>query len=339
MTMIEIDGSFGEGGGQILRTSLALSLITGEPFRITRIRAGRKKPGLLRQHLTCVLAAARVGSARVDGAVAGSQELVFEPQALHGGHYELAIGTAGSTTLVLQTILLPLLVASEPSTVVLEGGTHNPAAPSFDFLVRSFLPLVARMGARVDAELQRPGFAPAGGGRVVFDIHPVQKLGPLELTERGSAVSMRARAIVANLPFDIARREADVIGAKTGWSDVRGETIRGAVGPGNVVTLEVVSEQVTEVVTAFGRRGVRAEAVAAEAADEMQRYLDSNAAVGEHLADQLLLPMAIGGGGVFTAVRATPHTTTNAAVLAKFLPARVHFEEEGARCRIAVVPE
>jgi RNA 3'-terminal phosphate cyclase (ATP) len=336
--MIDIDGSFGEGGGQILRTSLALSLITGAPFRITRIRAGRKKPGLLRQHLTSVLAAARVGSAHVAGADAGSQELTFVPQSLHGGHYELAIGTAGSTTLVLQTILVPLLVASEPSTVVLEGGTHNPGAPSFDFLTRSFLPLVARMGAQVDATLERPGFAPAGGGKIVVTIQPARKLGALELLERGNVLGRRARAVVANLAFDIARREADVISEKTGWTDVRSETIRGALGPGNVVTLEVVSEQVTEVVTAFGRRGVPAEEVAASAVDEIQRYLDSNAAVGEHLADQLLLPMAVGGGGAFTTVHATPHTTTNAEVIAKFLPGRVQFRDEAGCCRIAVVP-
>ena len=336
--MIDIDGSFGEGGGQILRTSLALSLITGEPFRITRIRAGRKKPGLLRQHLTCVLAAARIGSAHVDGAEAGSQELTFVPQTLHGGHYEFAIGTAGSTTLVLQTILVPLLIAGEPSTVVLEGGTHNPAAPSFDFLTRSFLPLIARMGAQVEAKLERPGFAPAGGGRIVVAIQPARKLGALELLARGAVLEQRARAVVANLPFDIARREADVIIAKTGWADVRGETIRGAVGPGNVVTLEVVSEHATEVVTAFGRRGVRAEAVAAEAVDEMQRYLASSAAAGEHLADQLLLPMAVGGGGAFTTVRATPHTTTNAEVIAKFLPVKVRFSEEAGGCRIDVTP-
>lgn len=336
--MIEIDGSFGEGGGQILRTSLALSLVTGEPFRISRIRAGRRKPGLLRQHLTSVLAAARVGNARVDGATAGAQELTFEPQGLQGGHYEFAIGTAGSTTLVLQTILVPLLVAGEPSTVVLEGGTHNPSAPSFDFLTRSFLPLLARMGANVGAVLERPGFAPAGGGRVVFTIAPVRKLGSLDLVERGDVLSTRGCASVANLSFDIARREVDVIGAKTGWTNVRAETIGGAFGPGNVVTLDVACERVTEVVTAFGVRGVRAEAVAAQAVEEMQRYVNSGAAAGEHLADQLLLPMAVGGGGEVTTVRATPHATTNAEVIAKFLPARVHFQNEERRCRIAVVP-
>lgn len=326
--MIHIDGFFGEGGGQILRTSLALSLITGEPFRITRIRAGRKSPGLLRQHLTSVMAATRVGSARVEGAAPGSQELTFEPQTLNGGHYEFAIGTAGSTTLVLQTILVPLLVAREPSTVVLEGGTHNPAAPSFDFLTRSFLPIVARMGARVEATLERPGFFPAGGGRIVVAIEPASKLGTLELLERGAIVAKHARAVVANLPYDIARREIAVMAERTGWPEhsLQAHTITGSIGPGNVVTIDIESEYVTEVVTAFGKRGVRAEDVAAHAVDEMQRYLDSNAAVGEHLADQLLLPMAVGGGGAFTTVHATPHTTTNAEVIAKFLGTRIVVE-------------
>ena len=338
--MIQIDGSFGEGGGQILRTSLALSLITGEPFRITRIRARRKSPGLLRQHLTSVMAAARVGSARVDGAAAGSQELTFEPQTLQGGHYEFAIGSAGSTTLVLQTILVPLLVAAEPSTVVLEGGTHNPAAPSFDFLTKAFLPLVARMGARVDATLERPGFAPAGGGKIVVAIEPARTLGALELLERGEVIAKRARAVVANLPYDIARREIAVIAEKTGWpaESLQAHTVTGSIGPGNVVTLEAESEHVTEVVTAFGRRGVRGEDVAAGAVDEMQRYLASNAAVGEHLADQLLLPMAIGGGGAFTTVRPTEHATTNAEVIAKFLDARVTFANDGTCFRVDVMP-
>jgi RNA 3'-terminal phosphate cyclase (ATP) len=334
--MIPIDGSFGEGGGQILRTSLALSLITCKPFRITRIRARRKSPGLLRQHLTSVMAAARVGSARVEGAFEGSQELAFEPQTLNGGHFEFAIGTAGSTTLVLQTILVPLLVAKEPSTVVLEGGTHNPASPSFDFLSRSFLPLIERMGARVEATLERPGFFPAGGGKIAVTIAPAQKLGALELLDRGEVRATRGRAIVANLPDDIARREIAVIAEKTAWRDLRAETIRGSIGPGNVVTLDAMCEHVTEVVTAFGKRGVRAEEVASSAVDEMQRYRQSSAAVGEHLADQLLLPMSVGEGGSFTTTHITEHTRTNAEVIAKFLDVRVAFDDENTRCLVKV---
>src|SRR5262245_2007058 len=160
---ITIDGSAGEGGGQILRTALALSLVTARPFRIERIRAGRPKPGLLRQHLTAVQAAAKVGAARISGAEVGSLELTFEPTGLRGGAYDFAVGTAGSATLVLQTLLPALLRAREPSQLTIEGGTHNPYAPPFDFLARTFLPVLRRMGAAIEARLEAPGFYPAGG--------------------------------------------------------------------------------------------------------------------------------------------------------------------------------
>jgi len=336
--MLEIDGSFGEGGGQILRTSLALSLITRQPFRITHIRAGRKNPGMMRQHLTSVLAAAEVGGAEIDGAITGSQELTFRPRALKGGHYKFAIGTAGSTTLVLQTILVPLLMAPERSVIELEGGTHNSAAPSFDFLARSFLPLLARMGANVDAKLERPGFYPAGGGRIVVTIEPAAQLAPLELIERGAIIARQALAVVANLPHDIARREIAIVAEKTGWSEetLLAHTIRGSIGPGNALTIEVKCEHVTEVVTGFGQRGVRAEDVASRAVDEMQRYLDSTGAVGEHLADQLLLPMAAGSGGAFTTLEPTLHTRTNAEVIRKFGAAEVCIDEEAGRFRVSI---
>ncbi len=162
--VIVIDGSHGEGGGQVLRTSLALSLLTGKAFRIENIRATRKTPGLLRQHLTAVNAAATVGDAAVEGATLGSSTLTFVPKATRGGEYSFAIGTAGSTMLVLQTVLLPLALTEGTSLVELEGGTHNPAAPPFDFIDRAFLPLMRRMGADVGLGLLRAGVDPAGGG-------------------------------------------------------------------------------------------------------------------------------------------------------------------------------
>lgn len=317
--MLEIDGSFGEGGGQILRTSLALSLITQTPIRIDRIRAKRKVPGLARQHLTSVLAAARIGNAFVEGAAVGSQEITFRPQPVQGGHYTFAIGTAGSTTLVLQTILVPLLLAEHASTIELEGGTHNSGAPSFDFLTRSFLPQLARMGAHVDARLERYGFYPAGGGKIVVRIDPAQ-LGSLTLMERGRVVAQRANAIVANLPLAIAQRELAVIG----W-DGEAQSVS-SNGPGNAVMLDIACEHVTEVVTGFGQRGVRAEHVASRALEEAERYLASGAPVGEHLADQLLLPMAVGGGGTFTTCEPSLHTTTNAEVIRRFGVADVRID-------------
>ncbi len=336
--MIVIDGSFGEGGGQILRSSLALSLVTGKPFRLERIRAGRKSPGLLRQHLTSVLAAAEVGGAHVEGAELRSQQLTFIPGALRGGKFSFAIGTAGSTTLVLQTILVPLLVAPEPSVIELEGGTHNVAAPSYDFLKRSFLPLIARMGARVEVELVRPGFYPAGGGRIVVSIEPARQLARLELLERGAVVARHARAVVANLPYDIARREIAVVAELLGWPEesLQAHTVTKSIGPGNVLTIELACENVSEVATGFGERGVRAEDVARHAVEELQRYERSNAAVGCHLADQLLLPMAVGSGGAFTTLEPSSHTTTNAEVIRRFLDVNVTFEQHAAAWRVAV---
>src|SRR5262245_60443308 len=171
-----IDGSQGEGGGQILRTALALSLVTGAPFRVEKIRAGRQKPGLLRQHLTAVTAAVEIGGAAVEGATLGSRELSFRPGSVRPGAYRFAVGTAGSAALVLQTVLPALLTATGPSTVVVEGGTHNPHAPPFDFLALAFLPLLARMGARAQATLDRPGFYPAGGGQLTVEITPAPAL-------------------------------------------------------------------------------------------------------------------------------------------------------------------
>src|SRR5438034_4921677 len=197
--LIEIDGSFGEGGGQILRTSLALSLVTDQAFRIRNIRAARKKPGLLRQHLTAVNAAAEIGQAKVEGASLASGELTFRPCSVAASSYHFAVGSAGSATLVLQTILPALIVASGPSTVVLEGGTHNPHAPPFDFLQKAFLPELNRMGPMIAATLERPGFYPAGGGKFTLTIKPVPQLSPIQVLERGEIQCCRATAIVAGL--------------------------------------------------------------------------------------------------------------------------------------------
>ena len=232
--MLTIDGSSGEGGGQILRTALALSLVTQQPFRIQNIRAGRQKPGLLRQHLTAVEAAVQVGDAGVDGATLGSKELVFRPAKVRAGEYRFAVGTAGSATLVLQTVLPALIVGPEPSRLTLEGGTHNPHAPPFDFLDRTFLPLLNRMGPQLSASLDRAGFYPAGGGRISVEVNPVEKLQPLVLRERGESKSRSARAIYSNLSPAVANRELKVVSEKLGWSR---ESLHAAQvesnGPGN----------------------------------------------------------------------------------------------------------
>lgn len=329
--MLEIDGSQGEGGGQILRTSLTLALVTGQPVTLTRIRAGRKKPGLLRQHLTAAEAAARIGGTSLGGAKLGSTELRFEPRTLAGGHYHFAIGTAGSTMLVLQTILPALLCADRPSVVELEGGTHNPMSPPFDFVDRVYLPVLRRMGARVTMTLLRPGFFPAGGGRVRVEIDPTGPLVPLELLERGPLRARRALARVAQLPDHVAERELRVVQQRLGWraDELRSERCNTAHGAGNVLTLELEYEHVTELVTGFGEVRRRAEQVATEAVAELERYLEHDAPVGPHLADQLLVPFALAGGGVFRTAPLSLHTTTNLAVLQRFVPLEARVIDEG----------
>jgi RNA 3'-terminal phosphate cyclase (ATP) len=323
-TIVRIDGSSGEGGGQILRSSLSLSLVTGRPFRIENIRANRQKPGLLRQHLTAVQAAAEVGSAEVEGASLASKALTFVPGKIRAGDFRFAIGTAGSGTLVLQTILPALITAGGPSRVEIEGGTHNAAAPPFEFLQRSFIPLVERMGPKVKLALDRYGFYPAGGGRFVVEITPTDVLKPINLEERGEIATKRATALVANLPYHIARRELDTVAKLLNWDSesLRCEDTKNSVSPGNLVMIEVQSSNVTEIFTSFGKLGVSAEDVAKDAAEQARAYLHSTAAVGEHLADQLLLPLAIAGGGSFSAVRLNMHAKTNMEVIRQFLPVR-----------------
>lgn len=326
---ITIDGSFGEGGGQILRTSIALSLVTGKAFRIENIRAGRKKPGLLRQHLTAVQAAAAISNARVSGAELNSSALRFEPSALRGGDYKLAVGTAGSATLVFQTILPALLFAPERSQLTLEGGTHNPSAPPFDFLAHTFVPVLRRMGASVQVRLEAYGFYPAGGGRFVADVEPSAGLGDLALVERASTC-VQAKALVASLPATIGKRELSVVRERFGLDRTmcRVQEVDSSVGPGNALMIAIESEAVVEIVTGFGVKGVSAEKVAADACDEAARYLTTNAPVGIHLADQLLIPMALGRGGSFRTLTPTSHTTTNVEVIRRFLDVPIALEQE-----------
>jgi RNA 3'-terminal phosphate cyclase (ATP) len=322
--IITIDGSEGEGGGQILRSSLALSLVTGQPFRMINIRAGRKKPGLLRQHLTAVQAATEVGDAVTDGAQISSQELVFRPERIRGGQYRFAIGTAGSTTLVLQTVLPALILASEPSTLFIEGGTHNPLAPPFDFLQRTFIPQLARFGPKVEATLLRPGFFPAGGGKLSFEITPVEKLTPADLLERGADVGRRVVAQIAALPPSIAERAFEQVLKRMKWDRSVCEVVEHsqAFGPGFALTAEVASENVVEVFSGFGERGTRVEQIADNVVDQVRDYLTNGAPVDEYLADQLLLPMALAGGGAFRAVCLSRHARTNIDVIQRFLPCR-----------------
>jgi RNA 3'-terminal phosphate cyclase (ATP) len=336
--MIKIDGALGEGGGQILRSALSLSMATGKPFAIDKIRAGRKKPGLMRQHLAAVRAATEICGAQTQGAEVGSTALSFEPGPVRAGDYVFNIGSAGSTSLVLQTVLVPLALAGAPSHVTIQGGTNNLAAPPFEFVDRAFLPPLRRMGFVVEATLTRPGYYPAGGGEIVVTIGAAQEKRVLHLTERGALVARKGEAIVSNLSYLIAQREITRLRAALGWPDdcLQAITETRATGPGNIIVVTIVHEHVTEVCVAFGRIGASAEAVASECAEEANAYLDGAHPVGTHLADQLLLPMALGSGGVFVTGAPSQHFLTNVAVIEAFLGDKIRLTESDGCCRVDV---
>jgi RNA 3'-terminal phosphate cyclase (ATP) len=339
--MLTIDGSQGEGGGQILRTALALSLITGKAFNLANIRAKRPKPGLMRQHLACVQAAVAVGGGAahcqaLDAASApvqvGSTTLTFTPGPVQGGAFEFAVGSAGSCMLVLQTVLWPLALAAQPSTLMLRGGTHNPMAPSFTFL-QHMAPTFSGAGQPLyTLELLRHGFYPAGGGEVKVQIQPTAPngLGAIHLMERGALVNAFAECLHAGIPQGVAERELGVLQRALGWDNtptntqLRNRALRANEGPGNVLQVVLQYEHITEVLTAFGSRGVSAEAVAREVLRETKAYLAHSAPVGEHLADQLMIPMALaamrGHEGQYRATVWSEHARTNAQVIAQFLP-------------------
>ncbi len=332
--MIELDGT--EGGGQILRSALSLSMISGRPFRIGNIRGRRARPGLMRQHLTAVRAAAEVCAARTEGAELGSRTLSFRPGAIRGGDFRFAVGSAGSATLVLQTVLPALLRAPEPSRLSIVGGTHNPLAPPADFIERAWLPLLRRMGARVEFKLLRHGFMPAGGGELEAGVQPGD-LQPLHLPEAGEERSRAARSLFAGIPGHVGERELERVRRKDGWHDAELHMVRlpEDQGPGNALLLEVECAHLREVFCGFGQPRLSAERVAEQALRDAEDWLKSGAAVSGYLADQLLLPMALSGGGSFTTPRMTDHLQSNARVIECFLPVRIR-SESLARNRLGI---
>lgn len=340
--MLHIEGHRGEGGGQILRTSLSLSLITGQPFRMTSIRAGRSKPGLMRQHLTAVLAAAEVGNATVDGASIGSTELIFRPSTVRGGDYRFAVGTAGSTSLIFQTLLPALLRAQTPSHLHLEGGTHNPMAPSFDFIERVFLRQLRRIGVDIQANLQQWGFYPAGGGQLSFQISPWVNPEPFTLLERGDLQAIWAiAALTTGLPFTIVDRELTIVRQGLGLraEDGRPLMIRNSRSPGNVLMIGIEHQLIEELVVVLGEKGKNAEVIAKTAVDEVHSYLAHGAPVGEHLADQLLLPLAIGRGGVYRTGTPSQHTLSQIETIRRFLEVKIRCDAVNKQSwEIEVIP-
>jgi RNA 3'-terminal phosphate cyclase (ATP) len=332
MKPIQLDGA--AGGGQILRTALTLAMVTGQPFRITNIRAKRRKPGLMRQHLTCVKAACEVSGGTADGAEIGSTELVFRSGKLRGSSYHFAIGTAGSTTLLLQTLLPALLHADGPSTLRLEGGTHNPLAPPFEFIDRVFLPMLRHMGAKTGVSLIQSGFAPAGGGILECIIQPGATFLPLELHDPGPLTGLTLRVPIRNLNHAIGDRILDAALQQLACEDAAVEPREPGPGRGVCCLYEARFEHTAELTSSFGETNVTAEKVGRRAGKCLRDFIGSGAAVGRHLADQLLLPLALAGGGSFTTLAPDDHVPTNTAVIEKFLPVKFTIEEADRGKRI-----
>lgn len=327
---LSIDGSLGEGGGQVLRTSLTLALITGRSFILNNIRQRRAKPGLMAQHLKAVEAAREVGKAKVEGARLGSQSLVFEPTGLHSGEFHFDIGTAGSTSLVLQTILPPLSFAAASSTVTLIGGTHVPWSPCFHYLEMHWLHYMRRIGFDIRLELGAAGFYPRGGGRVVAMVRPASRISPLCLTNRGPLKRIRGISAVANLDLRIAERQK--VQAIKSLGDVAGQVefeILSLSSPskGTLLLLLAEFENFQCCFYGLGALGKPAERVADEAVNELLNLLATDGAIDHYLSDQLLLPLALATGvSEIRTSKVTQHLTTNAAIVEMFIPVSIEIE-------------
>jgi len=329
-----IDGAHGEGGGQILRSALSLSAITGRPVRIEKLRANRKKPGLAAQHLTSVRAAAMLCDAEVKGAELGSQTLQFIPRKpVRAGDYLLDVaqaregGSAGAVMLVLQTLLPPLALARGVSTVILRGGTHVDMSPSYDYVHDVWLPTLARMGVRAELSLVRSGWYPVGRGEVRLRIDGAEKLLPLRLEHRGPLRAVTGRALAANLPAHICERMAaharDLLEQAGMAAEIEAVVMKAAC-PGAGLYLTAHYENSLAGFGAQGKRGKPAEQVAEEACFALLQHYRSGAALEQHLADQLILPAALcRGESVFGIERISPHLVTNAWVVERFGLARI----------------
>lgn len=329
---LAIDGSLGEGGGQVLRSSLALALITGKSFAMRNIRQRRAKPGLMAQHLKAVEAASAVGMARVEGAQLRSQDLIFEPTGIRSGEFHFDIGTAGSTSLVLQTILLPLSFAEARSTVTLIGGTHVPWSPCFHYLDLHWMHYLRQIGLRGQLELETAGFYPRGGGRVRAVVHPCSTLAPLHVTDRGPLKRIRGISAVANLDVAVAERQRNrALERLRGVSEsIEIEILRlSAPSRGTFLLLLAEFEKAQCCFYGLGAIHKPAERVADEAADELIDFLGTDGSVDHYLADQLVLPLALASGtSEVRTSRVTQHLTTNAEIVKMFLPVAIEIHGE-----------
>ena len=356
--MIEIDGSYGEGGGQVLRTSLALAILTQQPARISRIRAGRRKPGLAPQHLTVVRALASLCDADVQGDAIGSTELVFQPRSpVEAGDYQFDVaqasrgGSAGAVTLILQALLYPLLSAPSVSHLTLQGGTHVAWSPPFDYLMHVYFPMISRMGVQIASQLERSGFYPAGGGQLMSTIagqnlsaqdgNELVSLRPLMLETRGELQQVTAVVTLSHLPSHIAQRMLERVQAGLGDTApaiaVEMNNVDGS-GPGVSLCLVADYAHVLAGFSVLGEKGKSSERVAEEACQALLEHHATGLAVEEHLADQLLLPMALARGrsGFYTSC-VTQHLLTNAHIIRHFVPAHIEIDgDEGQAGEVVV---
>jgi RNA 3'-terminal phosphate cyclase (ATP) len=344
-SMIEIDGSEGEGGGQILRSALALSILTRRPFRLVNIRANRSQPGLRPQHLMCVKAAGAICNAVYKGASVGSSVLYFEPKELRSGQYHFSIGTAGATALVLHTVYLPLaLRGSGASEVTITGGTHNEHAPCFHFLDTTWNGYMRRLGLEIELEMPRAGFYPRGGGEIRATIRPCSRVNGLSLTTCPELTTAGGFSAVAKLPEGIARRQAKRLASRLKQEGIESHIPLeewDAMNPGTVAAVIFRQAPVPTLFYGLGERSKPAEAVADDAADEAIRYRDGKAPVDPHSADQLLLPLAFSpDGGEYRTTEVTRHTTTNIATVRRFVDRNISTDAaEGAAGTIRVEAE
>jgi RNA 3'-phosphate cyclase len=318
--MLHLDGSYGEGGGQLVRTSLSLAALLGEPVTITGIRAGRAKPGLRAQHLTCVQALARITQAEVEGAALGSRQLNFRPRAIKGGSYFFDVaektGSAGSVTLVAQALLPPLLAAREPTTLTIRGGTHVAWSPPAHYLIAVFLPALAAMGAKVDLTLTRWGWYPRGGGEVRLVVKPQAKLTPRQWLEPPDPAVFQALSAGSRVPYHVISRQGKRLQERLGGGLPVAEIEAESLDAGSFVFLWGPNAGFH----ALGARGKPAEKVADEAVADFFRFIDCRAALDRHLADQVLLYLPLARGmSAFTTEEITSHLLTNIWVIEQFL--------------------
>jgi RNA 3'-terminal phosphate cyclase (ATP) len=351
METVLVDGSFGEGGGQILRTSLALACVTGKSLHMENIRANRRNPGLAKQHISCVYAARDITNGKCSGVELGSQVLDFQPGKTTGGNFSFDIGSAGSASLVIQTIMPPLFLAEKPSTVTVSGGTHNPMSPPYDFFERTFLPAIATGGFNAKCELLKHGFFPAGGGKIKIDVQPLDKesSSAIDFCQPAEKFEISAIIYTARLPSHIADRQRGLL-LKSAFAFTDAVKMRLAQplkfenielidvtdsdGPGNCIMILLSGQNRKIIFSAFGEKGKPSEKVIREVVNLAIEFLKSGAAIDHFLADQLLIYMAMTGAGSFTTDKFSSHLQTNIGVIKKFLPVDFPTEQQKSSYRI-----